>query len=101
MTKQMLSTPLLVVYEGGITKSLEFKQALESEAYAVHAVNQDPAETYRELCRAWRTGMTVLGCTKGAAAFVLGELARERGGKMLVYREHRCPNYLVTWGILS
>ena len=33
--------------------------------------------------------MTILGSTKGAAAFVLGELARGQGGKMRVYGEHR------------
>ena len=72
---------------------------MKHRASGIYALKQDPAETFRELSNSRHTDTLILGCTKGAAAFVLGELARGLGGKMLIYGEHRCPNYLVTWGI--
>lgn len=87
--KQVLSVPVIVVYEDGITESIAFKEALKHRASGIYALKQDPAETFRELYRAWRAESIVLGCTKGAASFVLGELARGQGGKMLVFGEHR------------
>ena len=73
---------------------------MKRRSSGIYALKQDPAETFRELSGPGHTEAMILGCTKGAAAFVLGELAREQGGKMLVYGEQRCPDYLVTWGIL-
>ena len=101
IAKQALSVPVKVVYENGIAQSVAFRDALKHRASGIYALKQDPAETFRELSGPGHIEAMILGCTKGAAAFVLGELAREQGGKMLIYGEHRCPNYLVTWGILS
>ena len=55
----------------------------------MHILKQDPAETFRELSDPWDADTTILGCTRGAAAFVLGELARGQGGKLLIFGEHR------------
>ena len=98
IAKQALSVPIKVVYENGIAESVAFKEALKHRASGIYALKQDPAETFRELFGPDHTEMMILGCTKGAAAFVLGELARGQGGKMLIYGEHRYPDYLVTWG---
>ena len=89
IAKQGLWTPITVVYENGIAESVAFKDALKRRASAIHALHQDPAETFRELARVRQPGAIVLGCSKGAAAFVLGELARGEGGKMQIYAEHR------------
>ena len=89
MAKQALSAPVILVYENRITDSVAFKDALTRRAIGIHILKQDPAATFRELCCTQPAGAIVLGCTKGAAAFVLGELARQRGGKMLIYAEHR------------
>ena len=89
IAKQVLSTPFTVVYENGIAESVAFKDALKYRASAIHALHQDPAETFRELACVRQAGAIVLGCSKGAAAFVLGELARGEGGKMQIYAEHR------------
>ena len=72
---------------------------MKRNASSIHILKQDPMETFRQLSGALLTDSIILGCTKGAAAFVLGELAREQGGKMEIFGEHRCPDYLVTWGI--
>lgn len=100
IAKQALSAPLKVVYEDGITESVAFKDALKRRASGIYALKQDPAETFRELFCPGHTETMILGCTKGAAAFVLGELVRGQGGKVLVFGEYRCPHHLVTWGIL-
>ena len=84
-----MPAPVKVVFENSITESIAFKDALKSRASAVHILKQDPTETFRELSVLWDADTTILGCTKGAAAFVLGELAREQGGKLLVFGEHR------------
>ena len=89
IAKQVLSAPVVVVYENGIAESVAFKDALKRRASSIHVLKQDPAATFSELCCTQPAGAIVLGCTKGAAAFVLGELARQRGGKMLIYAEHR------------
>lgn len=89
MAKQVLSVSVKVVYEDGITESIAFKDALKHRASGIYALKQDPAETFRELSGPGHTETMILGCTKGAAAFVLGELARGQGGKMLIYGEHR------------
>ena len=89
IAKQVLPTPFTVVYENGIAESVAFKDALKYQASAIYALHQDPAETFRELARVRQPGAVVLGCSKGAAAFVLGELAREQGGRMQIYAEHR------------
>ena len=89
IAKQVLSTPFTVVYENGIAESVAFKDALQRQASAIHALHQDPAETYHELACDLQAGAIVLGCSKGAAAFVLGELARGQGGTMQIYAEHR------------
>ena len=72
---------------------------MKRNASSIYILKQDPMETFRQLSGALLTDSIILGCTKGAAAFVLGELAREQGGKMEIFGEHRCPDYLVTWGI--
>lgn len=90
IAKQVLSTPITVVYENDIAESVAFKDALKRRASAIHALHQDPAETFRELARDLQAGATVLGCSKGAATFVLGELARGQGATMQIYAEHRC-----------
>ena len=89
IARQVLPTPFTVVYENGIAESVAFKDALKRRASAIHALHQDPAETFRELARVRQPGAIVLGCSRGAAAFVLGELAREQGGRMQIYAEHR------------
>ena len=89
IAKQVLSAPFTVVYESGIAESVAFKEALKRRATAVYALHHDPADTFRELARDLQAGATVLGCSKGAAAFVLGELARGQGGTMQIYAEHR------------
>lgn len=91
---------LNIVYETGITESVAFKDTLKRNASRIHILKQDPMETFRQLSDALLTDSIILGRTRGAAAFVLGELAREHGGKMEIFGEHRCPDYLVTWGIL-
>ncbi len=78
-----------IVYERGIAQSVEFKRALESRADTIHILKHDPAATFRELYNAGHMKTTIAGCTKGAAAFVLGELARSQGGTMVIYGEHR------------
>ena len=87
--KQALSAPVKVVYENGIAESVAFKDALKRRASGIYALKQDPAETFRELSRPGYTETMILGCTKGAATFVVGELARGQGGKMLIFGEHR------------
>ena len=89
IAKQTLSVPVKVVYENGIAESVAFKDALKPRASGIYPLKQDPAETFRELSGPGHTEAMILGCTKGAAAFVLGELARGQGGKMLIYGEHR------------
>lgn len=89
IAKQISPPPIKVVYEDGITESIAFKDVLQHRASGIYALKQDPAETFRELSNSRRTDTLILGCTKGAAAFVLGELARGQGGKMLIYGEHR------------
>ena len=84
-----MPAPVKVVFENGITESIAFKDALKFRASAIHILKQDPAETFRELSGPWDADTTILGCTKGAAAFVLIELARGQGGKMLMFGEHR------------
>ena len=100
IAKQIPSAPVIVVYEDGITESVAFKDTFKRNASSIHILKQDPMETFCQLSDALHTGATILGCTKGAAAFVLGELAREQGGKLKIFCEHRCPDYLVTWSIL-
>lgn len=100
IAKQVLSAPVIVVFEDSIAESVAFRDALKRRASGFHILHQDPAETFRELSPILQTDTIVLGCSKGAAAFVLGELARGQGGKMKIFAEHRCPDYLVTWGIL-
>ena len=85
----MALAPVKIVYEDEITESVAFKDALKSSAFSCHILKQDPAETFHELSGASQGDTPILGCTKGAAAFVLGELARGRGGKMLIYAEHQ------------
>ena len=89
IAKQVLSAPVVVVYENGIAESVAFKNALKRRASSIHVLKHDPAETFRELTSVLRTDAAVLGCSKGAAAFVLGELARGQGEKMVIYGEHR------------
>lgn len=100
IAKQIQPAPVVVVYEDGITESIAFKDALRRDASGIHILKQDPMETFRRLSGPLHTGAIILGCTKGAAAFVLGELARQQGGKMEIFGEHLCPDYLVTWGVL-
>ena len=99
IAKQIPSAPVIVVYEDGIAESVAFKDSLKHNASSIHILKQDPMETFRQLSDTLLKDSIILGCTKGAAAFVLGELAREHGGKMEIFGEHRCPDYLVTWGI--
>ena len=89
IAKQVLSAPVVVVYENGIAESVAFKNALKRRASSIHVLKHDPAETFRELTSVLRTDAAVLGCSKGAAAFVMGELVRGQGGKMVIYGEHR------------
>ena len=89
ISKQVLSAPVVVVYENGIAESVAFKDALKRRASSIHVLKHDPAETFRELTSILRIDAAVLGCSKGAAAFVLGELVRGQGGKMVNYGEHR------------
>ena len=100
IAKQALSVAVNVVYEDGIAESIAFKDALKHRASGIYALKQDPGETFRELSGPRHTETIILGCTKGAAAFVLGELARGQGGKMMILGERSYPDYLVTWGIL-
>lgn len=99
IARQVPPAPVKVVYEDGITESIAFKDTLKFRASGVHILKQDPAETFRELSNSRHPDALILGCTKGAAAFVLGELARAQGGKMMILGEHRYPDYLVTWCI--
>ena len=89
VAKILPQAPVKVVFENSITESIAFKDALKSRASAIHVLKQDPAETFRELSGPWDADTTILGCTKGAAAYVLGELARGQGGKLLMFGEHR------------
>ena len=61
----------------------------EFRATAIHALHQDPAETSDELARVLQAGAIILGSSKGAAAFVLGELTWKQGSTMQIYAEHR------------
>lgn len=86
---QLLSSPVVLVYENGIAESIAFRDALTHRATGIHCLRQDPAETFRELSRVLQAETIVLGCSKGAAAFVLGELARGQGAGLQVFGEHR------------
>lgn len=99
IAKQVALAPVIVVYEEGNKESVAFKDSLRRNASSIHILKQDPMETFRLLFGAFHSDTIILGCTKGAAAFVLGELAREQGGKIEIFGEHRSLGYLLIWSI--